>query len=953
MLIRSLLSILFFIGGIVSFGQSIQYNFLNYDIDQGLPSSQVYQIIQDRNGYIWFGTDMGLTRYNGYDFKQYNVTDGLASNNILYLSEDPAGRIWCYGSNQTLSYVSEGEVHSFLWNDTLAKIIDPNSVPLSILAHEDGIELYFACREQSSKLDKISLSLSGTVLATGENKAGVTIHENESFLNVSSIGSIDRNAGMDVFLKKENKIFESNLPTRGKTINRCSRSGEFIFLSIYKGLYRINKATGELNLFKSFNQIIIELEADEEGNIYVGLLADGLWKGSVSDSTEWEQMLPGKSVSSVTFDHNGGLWAGTLYTGLYYLSAERTKSLITKAPVTFITGDAENIFLSYDQSGISWIRNGKIELIKEFGSRPTLFLKYLKEENKVFHIGHGRHFFDPVKQKVTDLPDIGYGQLRDIIKVDSCFIGTGQSNRLYWIDSSFTSLLYSDTVETEGVIHCLSKYDDHRLLIGGNTGVSLYEKDIVQEFRPDIPFFRSNIFKINEISDSLRFFFSVNNGVGLLINDEDFVLLNSKNGLASDMVFWAHVNDEKLITGSGRGFSLLKRGEPIRNFTNKNGLISNTVTGVFTRNDTIWAATSKGISIIDLNTKVSDWIPIHLKKIIVGGRKIHSKHSTFDIGDSQSPVEIYFEGISFNHLGNLKYRYKLHGHDSQWVYTNDQFAVIPDLPAGEYDFLISVQLPDYSWSDPKKLASLIKRQPFLGSTLFYILMVTMIILLVWGCAFIWFRIKHRRIQKQFHILDLERQALQAQMNPHFIKNSLATLQGMILEKDKKLAVSFLVKFSRLTQLILNHSGATYVPLEQELQLLESYIQLEKMRAGHKFDYKLEVDSKLDTLFVAPMMIQPVIENAIKHGLSGKENGSLSITISRRTENSILCVVEDNGIGRDLGKTKVSSKGLSLLSNRAKLLLNEEALTIHDLYYDDGKQAGTKVEIILPVKRNNG
>jgi tetratricopeptide (TPR) repeat protein len=208
--------------------------------------------------------------------------------------------------------------------------------------------------------------------------------------------------------------------------------------------------------------------------------------------------------------------------------------------------------------------------------------------------------------------------------------------------------------------------------------------------------------------------------------------------------------------------------------------------------------------------------------------------------------------------------------------------------------------------------------------------------------------------------ELEMQALRAQMNPHFIFNSLNSINRFILQNNKAEASEYLTKFSRLIRLILQNSQASLIPLESELESLELYLDLEALRFDHHFDYRISVRKDLDieVLKVPPLIIQPYVENAIWHGLMHKEEkGQLDIDVSQEN-NHLFFKITDDGIGRKeaaalatKSATKHKSMGLRITADRIAILQNpngnESPVTINDLVNGDGTTAGTEVIIKMP------
>jgi len=218
-----------------------------------------------------------------------------------------------------------------------------------------------------------------------------------------------------------------------------------------------------------------------------------------------------------------------------------------------------------------------------------------------------------------------------------------------------------------------------------------------------------------------------------------------------------------------------------------------------------------------------------------------------------------------------------------------------------------------------------------------------------------------KVELQQQATELEMQALRAQMNPHFIFNSLNSINRFILQNDRAQASEYLTMFSKLVRMILQNSQASLITLESELESLGLYLNLEALRFNYHFDYRINVPKDLDieVLQVPPLILQPYVENAIWHGLMHKEEkGHLDIDVSEEAD-QLFFKIKDNGIGREKAKalasksaTRHKSMGLRITENRIAILKKnasqESPVTIHDIVNGNGTPGGTEVIIKMPL-----
>lgn len=436
-------------------------------------------------------------------------------------------------------------------------------------------------------------------------------------------------------------------------------------------------------------------------------------------------------------------------------------------------------------------------------------------------------------------------------------------------------------------------------------------------------------------------------------------------------------------------------------------------------NGALWASTSKGIMKYDLDTKettnydISDGLQgnefspnaflkskdgfvffggfngfnyfkpdeIHLEttnpnlvitKLLSGDGKKHRyllHGDTLHLSYKYNSFEIEFATLNLLRKNMVKYAYMLENYDREWEYhnSNHRYVEYNRMRPGTYVFKVKAANEVNQWMEEPVELTIIIHPAWYQTAWFNVLAILFLSLAI----FIIIRqrnknVHQKREQKRIiseletQMLLLKQKTLQLQMNPHVIFNTLNSIQQYILNNDVDNAVSYLSSFSKLMRRILNNSNERYVTLTDEIEAVSLYLQLESMRLGNRFSYKIDVDSDVDAnnIEVAPLIVQPFVENAIIHGLVPKKDDCfLSIRFSKLSENKLLCVVEDNGVGRKLSEKTKQEKGAShksygmsitrrRLETLTKISNDDFSVEVVDLYDDKGVASGTRVNIII-------
>lgn len=324
----------------------------------------------------------------------------------------------------------------------------------------------------------------------------------------------------------------------------------------------------------------------------------------------------------------------------------------------------------------------------------------------------------------------------------------------------------------------------------------------------------------------------------------------------------------------------------------------------------------------------------------------------------------------------LQYAYKLEDYDDDWIYCGRRLsASYTNVPGGNYKFLVKVIDNQGKRQEKTTVFNIYVKPPFWETWWFRLIMFASFL----AIAYWFWQLFRKRQEERKLIEEKERKflefnkllaeskltALRTQMNPHFVFNCLNSIQECIVFEKYKEAQNYLQKFSRLMRLVLQNSDKNLVPLSQEIEMLNLYLELEKLRFTEKFTYEIIYDEEeidAETIEIPPMLLQPFVENALWHGLlPKKDNRVLTLSFDLLNDDILVCSIEDNGIGRQksylLKKNQTStkkhvSKGIRITQDRLNLIslqYNQHArIEIIDKEDAEGNPTGTKVIIELAV-----
>lgn len=942
----------------------------NYNTSSGLPSNNVYSIIQDHLGYIWLSTDLGVCRYDGYSFVKYTTEDGLADNEIFEIYEDKQHRLWFLSYSGNLSFYLNGKIYNRQNTPALARI---NSNSLFESVTEDDTRIWFstflngvyAITVDLSKVEHypdlyMPLLFKGGNYSYGLNKNGLYdlqngTHDSSVKIPVSSnskIGYQDH----EVYAAERGEIFCLNSSTL-KTSKISEQYG-----------------IGTIQFIKPLK--------DE---LYIGGTLGAIVLDRISYKTT-SILLRNNSVTGILKDKEGSLWVATLNNGIYFIP---DKSFIRIAEeeglannvVNHISGlNNQNVIVGHAGSKLTIIRNNRKSIIIPDSTMYQVggvinFIKRHPYDSNSFIIGGTHTYF--YSFRTGNYSKVGtYSSVYEPLDDGRIIIGSRYGlliNRTSTFD--FRDKENKEVYFRNKKVVSIEKYNDSCYYLGG-VGITAFNASLVEiPFKHKSHFSNTTIADIHRSSDGFIWVATGSRGVFVFNKDTIFAITDGYTGLSSKFTKRIYEDSNHAIwIGTKNGLnkisysfngSVLKYN--IKRFYNGNGLSSNDINDIFVCNDTAWIATSNGITMFNINTQTAFFKPqLYLTKIM-GNDTLELSLGENTFPNTTNNISFHMSCLSFRSFGNITYHYRLIGLSDSWQVSARNEVNYYSLKYGDYllemyakneDLNLETDMVRYKFS----IEPAFWQTGFFRGLVFVSLALLISILFYARYSSIKGKllVKNKLLEYEKDLLELEQKALMLQMNPHFIFNSINSIQHYIIKRDHDNAYEYLGKFSLLIRKTLNYSFQKTITLEEELETLKLYIEMESLRYTGEFSFKLNIDPEVDLSMVAipPLLIQPFVENAIWHGLIPKKGPKVLTVDVQKREGEILCVITDNGIGinNSVAKSRDAIKnpplGLKITSARIsainKVLGNRYFQETIDLQEENMEMTGTKVVLKIKV-----
>ncbi len=934
---------------------------LTIDKSMGLPSNSVYDIFQDRKGFMWFATGKGLCRYDGNHFKTFTA-DFQTSKSGSCITEDAFGRIWYSNFDGYLYYVEKGELHTLPQETSIGYFkygIIKNEL---FLVQANAVLVYDLSTLKIKYKHTISDKQIRFCLATREKfyVLGDFFYElgsNNSCQKYLLPPSFNKSVVTPILSSWKNKIILSSK----------YNSSYFVF---EKGIFSTDRVKQSI----PFTQNITVTDD------FVWICTpNGVYRTDLNTNDTQSYFLD-QNISSVFKDQHQNYWISTLNKGVLFIENFSNNYLDLK-PIPISLAKGKNaIFMGAEKDLIYKLNYAdfKTTIIHETESNHAVNQLFADTISNTV-------FFNSIKfntlnknNQITNRHTIA---VKDVKRVDHkyfSFAASGLSG-IFCINSALKSKW--DKVFLQYKNHKNPNFNESLLLSDSNGKSTEYNPKNQHIYYAT----NNGLMAINPAGTSREIKYKnqtlyltrierfKNQLIGLSTS-EKLYLISDQNQI-SLLQLPDFIKNEKfnrffirnsycyLFAANGVYEYNLNTNKVQKVLSLSNDLEA---TDVILHNNRLYFATSKGI-VIKNRSEIGNYSKpkLIITEILINGKRREISELK-QLQPNENDLDIYFSTLSSLPGERYSVSYKINSNDWKLLDADTKNLKLSSLATGAYSIQMVINYNDQK-IELQQINFTIRKHFWQSVPFVFVLVVFTLVLF-----YLFYRYQIKKIEQQNQILleknELEKnlnlstlKAIKSQMNPHFFYNALNTIQSFILANDKKQAVNYLSKFSSLTRNILEMTEKEFITIAEEITTISLYLDIEKARFDEDFDYSIHADhlAAIEHEKIPSMLLQPYIENAVKHGLLHKSgHKKLDINFSK-IEDKIRITIDDNGIGRQksaelnaIKNKNHQSFATHAIQNRVDLLNQNKTNKITIAFIDKQNQShqsmGTTVVIEIPL-----
>jgi ligand-binding sensor domain-containing protein/two-component sensor histidine kinase len=951
-------------------GQNLHFNHTRIGTEEGLNSLNIFSVNHFPNGLSCITTENGAYLYNGFQFSLLKhdslknptvLNSSIKNNSEIYLLTREYGVVNYHLQKQTarqitpLSYSNTPDVlienDSYLYlltSEIRLDIFDKNNNQIT----EDAIKL----KNKNNQAFCIFKTSKGKILL-GRSDGLYELNAKQQIKNTVikniPVYSIAEDGNGNLFFGSASRIYKLD-----------SKNNLSDITPVYKTKSSTFSFGGEKNITKilvdKFNRIWFTSYPNE--NLYV------YDQNNTYDVFDAQNISP-TLINNVYKDKQENIWVSTFDDGIYIFKnsffrntgisyAEKTLNIyksVFKDSYLFSATSNGLYAIDLNSNALKTISAPDNILTEPIYDIQDINSKLYYSKRSQFNLSESR--LTSEKYTLSFKPLLG--KLIIPFKSDKLIIADWQANVLL---SSKESGKKTDTLisfpDYRTNIFKLFLHNDS-LFVATNKGLFLHTFS-KKTNTPEVFYANQRVYDISEINGSMVL--CMEDGIREFTSGKTISYTGTKT-LSGVKKIEQHQNYIWLATNEGL-MICDKNLTPLKLYNKSNGLISNIINDITFNNTSICISTPKGISVAGISNLIeSNYAPdqISIDYLLIGNKKKYIQAGeTILLNADETDVAVYFNSPVYTKPVKQYFKYKLDNGD--WIFIENTTINLTGLSGGNHQLTIVASNDNINWSEPVGL-SFTKEVKFTETSYSFWILIIIIASILSSVSYFFIRrsknIALKRIQEEQQVNLLKHQAMNALLSPHFIFNSLTSIQNYINSNNSLKASEYLAKFSRLIRMIIEKASQRDIVLRDEITRLSYYLELEKERFKNKFDYYIHIGENInqDEIRIPNMIIQPHAENCIIHGILPKmEHGQLDISFQKTNTNTLLITIEDNGIGlikaREHSKTGHKSLGTStiksILELNSQLSGKTQKVSMVDKSTLNPAEKGTRIEIELEL-----
>lgn len=943
---------------------------------EGLPTQVIYDLHIAPNGLLYMGTNKGLISFNGVEFTEYEINNNIALS-ISEIKNDATGKIWCKNFSNQLFFLKDNQLHVFEPLDTYFKTSNDNLISYYF---DENNELHVLTE---IKLLHISKSGEITTLFSGAVEGDFVKNPFNSLDYNPYLKELKVASSNKIFTFKNNSLTETTDVAKGQKEIALTANESIYTLKGFKNQVFTEKGRGfvlpgieDRTYFYHFSKIQNELWL---------ATSDGIHLLDIQQKKIDSSLLRGKRISDIVEDLEGNRWVSSLDDGLYFIANKQIiEHKLTNQDGSVFT-NVISIALSENNHIFAGTSTGEIIELDQNKQQKIIYKSSKEREIEFIFLDDDKIFSSAglfQKNKSTPIIDNYLGKQVAKDNLGNYMIAsynragifsdklTGRPNipTTYKKEniSPFLEIneleIYIFRYKRSKVVHFCN--DTKTYFIGSSDGFFTYDLS-GNEYEIRTPNNAPIIVSDLQVEPDNSFWIATGqSGIMRVIDGEVKESFTENDGLSNNKIIKIQNQGNYVWIATTKGFDRLdKRTKQIENFNFNLGFKGITINNFLVdRQNILWFATNKGL----ISAPASIFSPVQIPSPRISAK--NSQNSSIQCEETlpykQSSINFTFETNFFKSLGDYQFEYRILPLQNEWQQQSSKVNTLSLLSLGPGNYQLEARLKSGKKTSAIEQFSFSVKPPYWQSIWFIFLSISLLLFVL----FIVYRsaVEKTRnkeiIKEQLAISQLT--ALRTQMNPHFMFNVLNAVQGLIYSNQKIKANEYLGTFSELMRKTLDISDKREVTIEDEIETIKLYVSLEASRfEDGDFEYSINIpkDIQLSEYTIPSLIIQPFVENAIKHGLLHKKGKKiLRLSIREYDANCWAFEIIDNGIGRKASYAinEKMKKHVSFATNATETrieLMNKLTdfpieIRIEDLYGKFNEALGTKITLLIPKNR---